>query len=152
MLPNQHSPVKSLHDKPRCFKNKTYIKININPGYGSRKRAVTEVKASQDLLTPACQSPQTYSPLYCWGQKAVGVAAIRGPCAPAFPDTLNGHRESRGGNGTVFTGLSSGRRKLPTLAVLERLKISVGFYSRKQITRTVYFLLTSSDNWLVPPI
>lgn len=57
---DQHSPVKSLDDKQRCFKNKTYIKININSGYGSRKWEVTEVKASQDFLTSTCQSSQTY--------------------------------------------------------------------------------------------
>ena len=93
---DQHSPVKSLDDKQRCFKNKTYIKININSGYGSRKWEVTDVKASQDLLTSTCQSSQTYRPCHCWGQTAASAAAIRRPCAPAPPLHAQWPTESEG--------------------------------------------------------
>lgn len=69
------------------------------------------------------------------------LSALQPSEGPAFLRLLymlNGQPRVRGGNDPVFTGLQSGRKKLPTLAILERLKISVGFYSRNQITKTVY--------------
>lgn len=96
MVPRPAFSCQKSDDKQRCFKNKAYIKININSGYGSRKWEVTEVKASQDLLTSTCQSSQTYSPCYCWGRKAVSVAAIRGPCILASPLHAEWSTESEG--------------------------------------------------------